>query len=105
MVRLLGSMVVAIIIIVFGYDAYLQPRPEQLACDRAIQASADFGPSFVARSHTSTATADGVSVNVMFTTTNAKGEALGNFYSCDLAKQPDGSLKVSKVYLTPNGKN
>ena len=103
--RLIGSMVVALVIIVFGYYSYLQPRPEQQACDRALQASADFGPSFVARSHTTVAAADGVSVNVIFSTTNAKGEALGNFYTCDLAKQPDGTFKVSKVYPTPSGKN
>ncbi|MBX9711138.1 MAG: hypothetical protein K2X60_08895, partial [Xanthobacteraceae bacterium] len=74
---------------------------EQLACDKAIQASVDFGPSFSARSHTSAPTADGGIVNVIFSTTDAKGDAIGNYYSCDLVRQGDGSLKVAKVYPTP----
>ncbi|RTL50873.1 MAG: hypothetical protein EKK40_12270 [Bradyrhizobiaceae bacterium] len=101
MLRLVGSMVVAAVIIVFGYYSYLQPRPEQLACDDAIKASGNFGPTFTARSHTSKPSADGVVVNVVFSTTSANGDMLGNFYSCDLAKQADGSLKVTKVYPTP----
>lgn len=101
MVRLLGSMVVALAIILFGYYSYFQPRPEQLACDQAIQSSGDFGPSFTARSHASVPTADGGTVHVIFSTTNAKGDVLGNYYSCDLARQGDGSLKVTKVYPTP----
>ncbi|MBX9927221.1 MAG: hypothetical protein K2Y05_12760 [Hyphomicrobiaceae bacterium] len=92
-------------IILFGYYTYLQPRPEQIACDRAIQASGDFGSSFSARSHVSVPAADGITVNVIFSTTNAKGDVLGNYYSCDLARQTDGSLKVTRVYPTPAGTN
>lgn len=101
MIRLIGSMVVAAAIILFGYYSYLQPRPEQLACDRAIQASGDFGQSFSARSHISVPSADGITVNVVFSSTNVKGDVLGNYYSCDLTKQADGSLKVARVYPTP----
>ncbi len=46
-------------------------------------------------------TADGGTVNVIFSTTNAKGDVLGNYYSCDLARQSDGSLRLTKVYPTP----
>lgn len=105
MIRLVGSMVVALAIIVFGYYSYLQARPEQIACDKAIQASGDFGSSFSARSHTSAPTAGGFTVNVVFSTTNAKGDMLGNYYSCDLARQADGTLKVTRVYPTPAGTN
>ncbi len=105
MIRLVGSMGVAVAIIVYGYYSYLQARPEQIACDQAIQASADFGNSFSARSHTSVPTAGGITVNVIFSTTNAKGDVLGNYYSCDLARQADGSLKVTRVYPTPTGTN
>ncbi len=105
MIRLVGSMVVAAAIILFGYYSYLQPRPEQIACDKAIQASGDFGPSFSARSHASVPAAEGVTVNVIFSTTNAKGDVLGNYYSCDFARQVDGSLKVTKIYPTPAGTN
>ncbi len=100
MIRLVGSMVVAAAIILFGYYSYLQPTPEQIACDKAIQALDNFG-SFSARSHVSVPTTDGVTVNVIFSTTNAKGEVLGNYYSCDLAKQSDGTLKLTKTYPTP----
>lgn len=103
MIRLVGSMVVAAAIILFGYYSYLQPRPEQIACDKAIQASGDFGNSFSARSHVTVPSADGAIVNVVFSSTNAKGDVLGNYYSCDLAKQADGSLTVTRVYPTPAG--
>ncbi len=105
MIRLVGSMVVAAVIIIFGYYSYLQPRPEQITCDQAIRASGDFGNSFAARSHTSVPAPDGITVNVIFSTTNTRGEVLGNYYSCDLSKQADGSLKVTKVYPTPAGTN
>ncbi len=105
MIRLVGSMVVAAAIILFGYYSYLQPTPEQIACDRAIQASGDFGTSFSARSHISVPAANGVTVNVIFSTTDAKGDVLGNYYNCDLSKQADGSLKVTRVYSTPAGSN
>lgn len=105
MIRLVGSMVVAIAIILFGYYSILRARPEQIACDHAIQTSGDFNNSFSARTHTSVPSADGVTVNVVFSTTNAKGEMLGNYYSCDLSRQADGSLKVTKVYPTPAGTN
>lgn len=101
MLRLIGSMVVALAIILFGYYSYFQPRPEHLACDRAIQSSGDFGASFAARSHTGQPAAGGGTVNVVFSTTNAKGEVLGNYYSCDLTRQGDGSLTVTKIYPTP----
>ncbi len=105
MIRLVSSMLVALAIILFGYYSYLQPRPEQIACDKAIQASGDFGNSFSARSHASVPTAGGFTVNVVFSAANAKGEMLGNYYSCDLARQADGSLKVARVYPTPAGAN
>ncbi len=105
MIRLVGSMVVAAAIILFGYYSYLQPTTEQVACDHAIQASGDFGTSFSARSHISVPAADGVTVNVIFSTTNAKGDVLGNYYSCDLSKQADGGLKVTKIYPTPAKSN
>jgi acyl-CoA hydrolase len=105
MERFVGSVIVAFVIVVFGYYVYFQPIASEVACDRAVQSSVGVGPSFAVRSHASTATRDSMTVTVAFSIANADGTLRGQVYGCDLARQADGTFKVVKVYPAQGAQN
>jgi acyl-CoA hydrolase len=103
--RFVGSVIVAFVIVVFGYYVYFQPAASEVACDRAIQSSIDAGPSFAVRSHASTVGRDSMTVTVAFSTANADGTRREQVYGCDLARQADGAFTVVKVYPAQGAQN